>query len=64
MSCRRALEGMLSASRRAGIRIALTGTHSDMRRMLFANGVRPPLVSYERSIEAAVNKLRRASAET
>ncbi|WP_207233518.1 hypothetical protein [Salinicola tamaricis] len=55
---------MLSASRRAGIRIALTGTHSDMRRMLFANGVRPPLVSYERSIEAAVNKLRRASAET
>ncbi|WP_110689469.1 SulP family inorganic anion transporter [Salinicola endophyticus] len=64
VSAARALEGMLSASRRAGIRIALTGTHSDMRRMLFANGVRPPLVSYERSIEAAVNKLRRASAET
>ncbi|WP_110674294.1 SulP family inorganic anion transporter [Salinicola sp. RZ23] len=64
VSAARALEGMLSASRRAGIRMALTGTHSDMRRMLFANGVRPPLVSYERSIEAAVNKLRRASAET
>ncbi|WP_353979129.1 SulP family inorganic anion transporter [Salinicola endophyticus] len=58
VSAARTLEGVLGASRRAGIRIALTGTRSDMRRVLFANGVRPPLVRYERSIEAAVKKLR------
>ncbi|MFC0267874.1 SulP family inorganic anion transporter [Kushneria aurantia] len=58
-SAARALEGVLGAARHSGVEVALTGTNHDMRRVLFANGVRPPLVGYERSIEAAVSKLRR-----
>lgn len=58
-SAAQVLEGALQASRRAGVVVALTGTSHEMRKVLFAHGIRPPLVSYERSIAVASAKLRR-----
>ena len=49
----------LSAAGR-GVRVTLTGTTRPIRRELFAQGVRPPLVGYEGTIEAAVSKFKPA----
>ena len=49
-------------ARRRRVKVVLTGTSHNMRRELFALGIKPPLVSYERSVEVAVSKSRKASA--
>jgi hypothetical protein len=38
----------------------LAGTNHDVRQELFAHGIKPPHVRYERSIEVALGKLRRS----
>jgi SulP family sulfate permease len=38
--------------------VILTGTTHPLRRELFAQGVKPPLVRYERRIEDAVRRTR------
>jgi SulP family sulfate permease len=52
------IEGMARKAGRRGVKIILTGTSHDVRKELFAHGVKPPLVSYERAIDDAVAKMR------
>jgi SulP family sulfate permease len=42
------------------VKVYLTGTTHPIRRDLFAHGVKPPLVSYERTIEDALKQSRKA----
>lgn len=56
------IAGMVSKARRQGVRVSLTGTRPEARRMLFAHGIRPPDVSYEPSVPMAVSKARSAIA--
>jgi SulP family sulfate permease len=44
---------------RRGVRVYLSGTSQSVRQDLFAYGVKPPLVGYENSIDAAYKKARR-----
>jgi SulP family sulfate permease len=53
------IEGLAKKARRRGIRLVLTGTSHEIRQELFAHGIKPPLAGYERSIAAALEKLRR-----
>lgn len=39
---------------RSGVRVYVTGASPQVRRMLFTHGVRPPLVRYKASVEAAL----------
>lgn len=41
-----------------GVQVILTGTSHDVRRELFAHGIKPPLVHYEQTIEKAVGRVR------
>lgn len=50
------IEGLANKAARRGVRVALTGTSTAMRRDLFAQGLKPPLVHYENSVELAVSK--------
>jgi SulP family sulfate permease len=56
------IEGLAHKAARRGVRVILTGTNRSIRRELFAHGIKPPLVSYEKSIEIAVAKVREALA--
>src|SRR5262249_11341440 len=47
---------------RKGVRLYLSGTTPQLRRELFSQGVKPPLVRYERGIETARHKARAALA--
>jgi SulP family sulfate permease len=49
------IEGLAHKVARRGAKLILTGTTHDMRRDLFVHGIKPPLVSYETSIEKAVH---------
>ena len=52
------IEGLARRAQRRGIRIILTGTTPALRHELFAHAIKPPLVTYERSIEVALAKLK------
>jgi len=54
------LEGLARKAGKRGVRVIFTGTHHDVRQELFVHSLKPPLVRYERSIETALAKLRRA----
>jgi anti-anti-sigma factor len=45
------LEGAVRKARRAGVRVFVTGASPQMRRLLVAHGVKPPLVRYKATIE-------------
>ena len=52
------LASLASKADGRGVRVILTGTSHDVRRELFAHGIKPPLVHYEPDIEKAVGRLR------
>jgi SulP family sulfate permease len=52
------IESLAHKAKRRGVRVILTGTTHALRRELFAQGVKPPLVRYERRIEDAVRRNR------
>lgn len=53
------LEGLARKAAKRHVRVVLTGTNHDVRQELFAHGIKPPHVRYERSIDTALAKLRR-----
>ena len=54
------LEGLARKAAKRRVRVVLTGTNHEVRQELFVHGVKPPLVRYERSIDTALAKLRKA----
>lgn len=56
------LETLAHKAHRRGIRLVFTGTTHEMRQILFANGIKPPLARFDRSVEDALRKLRRIAA--
>jgi sulfate permease, SulP family len=50
------IEGMAHKAARKNVAVYLTGTTHDIRRDLFAQGIKPPLVHYARRIEDAIRK--------
>lgn len=54
------IEGLARKAVRRDVKIYLTGTSHEMRKDLFAHGVKPPLVRYASRIEDAVKKARDA----
>jgi sulfate permease, SulP family len=54
-----AIEGLARRVRRKDVQIVLTGTSHDVRKELFVHGLKPPLVSYEATIDKALAKTRR-----
>ncbi|EHK58868.1 SulP family inorganic anion transporter [Allomesorhizobium alhagi] len=52
------LEGAVRKAKRAGVRFFITGASPGVRRMLFAQGVKPPHVRYKATIENALQQLR------
>ncbi|HEX2256959.1 MAG TPA: SulP family inorganic anion transporter [Afifellaceae bacterium] len=59
----RIIEGLTHKTAQRRVRVVLTGTSHDIRRQLFAHGIKPPLVSYEGSIAEALRKLRRKATQ-
>lgn len=55
---------MARKSRQQGAAMVLTGTSHALRKVLFAHNVKPPLVSYESTIETAIRKIRAARGGT
>ncbi len=53
------IEGLAHQAARRSVRVTLTGTNHNVRKELFAHGIKPPLVAYERSIQAALAEWRR-----
>jgi len=53
------LEGLTHKATRRGVKVVLTGTSHEIRKELFLHGIKPPLVSYEPSIDKAVATVRR-----
>ncbi|WP_102868479.1 SulP family inorganic anion transporter [Pseudovibrio exalbescens] len=53
----RTIEGTAEKHRRLGIKFVIAGASRDVMQGLFAQGLKPPEVSYERSVEAALKKL-------
>jgi SulP family sulfate permease len=56
------LEGLARKAAKRRVRVVFTGTNREVREELFVHGVKPPLVRYERSIDSAMAKLRKAEA--
>jgi SulP family sulfate permease len=56
------LESLAHKAARRHVEIVLTGTTHEVRQELFAHGIKPPLVRYERSVETALSKLHRKPA--
>lgn len=52
------IEGMVHKAHRRGITVMLTGTAHDHRRLLFAQGMKPPMVHYETTLDAGLRKMR------
>ncbi|MCA1300518.1 SulP family inorganic anion transporter [Stappia indica] len=48
------IEGLVRKATRRGVRVVLTGTSHDLRKDLFAHGIKPPLVRYEETIARAL----------
>ena len=53
------IEVLAHKAARRDIKVVLAGTTKPIRQELFLHGIKPPLVRYERSVEAALAKLRR-----
>lgn len=53
------IESLAHKASRKRVRVILTGTSHGIRQELFAHAIKPPLVGYDRTIEAALRKLRR-----
>ena len=58
------IEGLAHKARRRHVEVYLTGTNHDVRRELFAHGIKPPLVHYAATVEEAVRKGKAAAKET
>lgn len=56
------IEGAAHKAQRAGIHMFITGASPELKRMLMTHGVRPPLVSYEASIDSALRQLKEQAA--
>jgi SulP family sulfate permease len=54
------VEGIVHKAARRGVKVVLTGTTHEMRLQLFAQGMKPPVVSYESNVALGVQKLRHA----
>jgi SulP family sulfate permease len=52
------IEGMVHKARRQKMQVMLTGTTHDQRVLMFAQGLKPPLVQYEITLEAGLRKMR------
>jgi sulfate permease, SulP family len=52
------IEGMVHKARGQGTEVMLTGTTHDHRVLLFAQGLKPPLVQYEATLERGLAKIR------
>jgi sulfate permease, SulP family len=52
------IEGLARKAHNRNIRVILTGTSPSVRKDLFGQGIKPPMVSYVRTIETAMSKLR------
>jgi sulfate permease, SulP family len=52
------LEGLARKAGRRKVRLVLTGTTHEVREELFAHGLKPPIVRYERSVDVALSKLQ------
>lgn len=52
------IEGLVHKARRRGIEVMLTGTTHELRRQLFAHGLKPPVVIYEAGLPLGLSKLR------
>ncbi|MEW9806337.1 SulP family inorganic anion transporter [Mesorhizobium sp. ZMM04-5] len=52
------IEGAAHKAQRSGVRLFIAGASPAVRRMLFAHGVRPPLVRYKASVERALKQVR------
>jgi sulfate permease, SulP family len=52
------IEGAARKAAQAGVRFFITGASPSVRRMLFAQGVKPPHVRYKATIENALQQLR------
>jgi SulP family sulfate permease len=50
------IESLAHKARRHGVDVYLTGTNHDVRKELFAHGIKPPMVHYEQSVESAVDR--------
>ena len=53
------IEGLAAKARRRGVAVYLSGASPALRRALLAQGARPPMVRYARSVEAALAGARR-----
>ena len=54
------LEGLARKAAKRGVRVVLTGANSEVLEELRVHGVQPPLVGYDRSIDAALEELRKS----
>jgi sulfate permease, SulP family len=54
------IEGLAHKATRRGVEVYLTGTSHDVRKDLFAHGIKPPLVHYAHGIQDAVKKAQAA----
>lgn len=54
------IESLARKAAARGVYVMLTGTTHDMRRVLFAHDLKPPLVHYERRVEEAALKVTHA----
>jgi SulP family sulfate permease len=54
------LQGLARKAAKRGVRVMLTGVNDDVRGELGVHGVAPPLVEFARSIEDALDELRKA----
>jgi SulP family sulfate permease len=54
------LEGLARKAAKRRVRLVLTGANDEVRGELLVHGVAPPHVEYERSIDAALEELRKA----
>ena len=55
------IELLAAKARRKGLPVYLTGTSHVMRVELFAHGLKPPLVHYDRTVETALQRTGKAS---
>lgn len=55
------IAGLARKAGRRGVKVLLSGTTHALRRELFMHGVKPPLASYERTVDEALTKAYRLS---
>ena len=55
------IEGLARKATRKGIKLILTGSSHELREELFTHGIKPPLVTYERTIDAALRKFGKSA---